>query len=134
MLTTEQLMKPRYKVIAYYPGCPFNVGNILMQAVDNGKLFWSKLETGEWGAQVNDIHLYPHLFQPLQWWQERDVKDMPEYVKHIQTGRVCRVADANEKYPSGFMIDYPMTECWIVYKDCIPCTEAEYQQYIKSKQ
>lgn len=70
-MTTEEnkiadLMKPRYKVIADYPGNNlYKVGSIIE-------------DTG-WG-----VELFPNIFKKLSWWEERDVKDMPEYVMFIK--------------------------------------------------
>ena len=68
-MTTEQLMQPRYEVIADYPNSIIPKGNI----VDDLLLFKIEFEK------------YPHLFRKLEWWEKRDVKDMPEYVKCIKT-------------------------------------------------
>lgn len=49
----NELLKPRYKVIADYPGSPFPVGFIMKDDCES----WSK---------------YPANFRKLEWWEERD--------------------------------------------------------------
>jgi hypothetical protein len=70
-MTTEELLAPRYKVIADYPDCNFDVGAIFR---DEDFYIGPK--------QVRHCFSdYPHLFKLLEWYEERDIKDMPEYVK-----------------------------------------------------
>jgi hypothetical protein len=74
-MTVEELLKPRYKVIADYPGNHYgNIGTILDR---------------DWAQYPNDdetqpaiwrISQYPHLFKKLKWWEERKLNDMPDYL------------------------------------------------------
>lgn len=76
MLSTEQLMKPRYKVIADWPGSRFRIGQILKQ--DFTTAFRNDNGIGNY-----NVDKYPNLFKELHWWEERDEKDMPEYIKFV---------------------------------------------------
>lgn len=71
-LTKEQLMAPRYKVIALWPfTCNYKIGYIIHESENlEGATFFK-----------TEVHKYPHLFKPLQWWEERLPEEMPEYVK-----------------------------------------------------
>ena len=73
-MTPEELMKPRYKVTADYPGSRFIIGQILkkVKTVSGKEFVPSMLQ------QPDD---FPHLFQPLKWWEDRKPEDMPEYLK-----------------------------------------------------
>lgn len=79
----KELLKPRYKVIAYYPECPYKVGEILTKWED-----WKYPDEEVYG-NVNDgvdereIIKSTVNFKLLQWWEERSEKDMPEYVRLI---------------------------------------------------
>jgi len=69
----EELLRPRFEVIADYPHSEYEVGEVLDRN-------WS------WdGDDVNgfnkSISQYPHLFKELEWWEKREEKDMPEYLK-----------------------------------------------------
>lgn len=72
-MTPEELMKPRYKTIADFPSNILPIGHITTlngtaTAVTSSVYFFEK---------------YRHLFQKLEWWEERKVEDMPVYVKTI---------------------------------------------------
>jgi len=127
----EELLKPRYKVVAEFPrmedfeGC--EVDNIIV-AEDN---MW--------------YENYPHLFKKLGWWEDRKREDMPMYLK--RTGMV----DDNDNplpdwylkvkkhfnYGNGewrdnsvhiFCID-PSERTYgtgLFYSEFEPCTEDEY--------
>jgi len=114
-MTVEELLKPRYKVIADYPYNPVEVG---------------ELECSDTEEQGKFLDQFPHLFKKLEWWEERKECDMPEYVKSTTLiGRAYKISDANEKYEYGFMIDYPMSEHHVLYKDTLPITKEEYEIY-----
>ena len=77
----EKLLQPRYKVIADYPRNKYyenvEVGEII-EAWHPNKILQDNI-TGFYGK-------YPHIFKELEWWEEREIKDMPMYLK--QTGMV----------------------------------------------
>ena len=74
MKTVEELLMPRWKVIADYPNSIFKVGQIMERS-----------GYGEFDI-INHCNCsrYPHIFKPIEWWEDRAVEDMPEYVKIIE--------------------------------------------------
>jgi hypothetical protein len=78
-MTVEELLIPRFKVIADYPTMDRNgnymVGDIL---TDNGKTAVLK-QNGD-AVFVCEWKKYPHLFKKLEWWEERNIEDMPKYI------------------------------------------------------
>jgi hypothetical protein len=102
-MTTEELLKPRYKVMADWPGRSddFKIGAIItLNKILDDELI-SKLlipsrdklkETPLYNAPCwiaeNEMsikgkgffQLYPNLFKKLEWWEERKPQEMPEYV------------------------------------------------------
>ena len=74
-LLPDALLAPRYKVIAEWPDMSedFEIGKIL-----NGQAVYATEH-----CKVR-MSAFPHLFKKLEWWEERKVEEMPEYVK--QTG------------------------------------------------
>jgi hypothetical protein len=77
-MTPEQLMNPgRYKVIAPYPGSIFKVGQIIQKHI---------YASGNWYIPnlLQDPDGFPSIFQPLPWYAERAIKDMPEFVKYSE--------------------------------------------------
>lgn len=126
MLSTEELLKPRYKVIADYPNSDYHTGEILDR---------------DWGFGFkHKISDYPHLFKRLFWWQEREENDMPEYVKIgdcmdeveyevIKVGGYCEYHFHEGDF---FGIKYKNGGGYIT-TDLLPATREEYEQYHQSK-
>lgn len=95
-METQELLKPRYKVIADYPQNNFPVGYIFPAY---------EVEVDKVGQQFIDIELkvmakYPHLFRPLQWWEERKPEEMPDWLKdaHGEVWRVREYTKSNVVY------------------------------------
>lgn len=136
----EALMRPRKKVIAPYPGSPFNDGNILYY--DDEKIeagFWySTSESGQ-RFYIQDPHLYPHLFKPLAWWEEREATEMPEYVK-AESGKIFlskwKIKEALKMVLYDAPNELQCEEYYVTPKVmCFfePATESEYTEYLKQK-
>jgi hypothetical protein len=114
IMDVQELLKPRYKVIAEWPGGDYLQGDIFIMGAD------------EDGTMLDKIHFvfehtckkYPHLFKPLQWWEERKESEMPEYVKlntnHPKTYQVKKLSEFD---------DYIILRFWL------PATKAEYLTY-----
>src|SRR5690242_8402110 len=121
----EDLMKPRYEVIAQYPASPFPDGTIL----PDGRQVIKEL-TKQMCAFYDK---YPHLFKRLKWWEKRKPEEMPEYVKYKHGNTIFKISDADEIYPEGFMFDKALTEHHIHYNQCLPATLLDYQKFINQK-
>lgn len=80
MLSVEELLKPRWKVIADYPNSPFFIGQVF--AIPN---FDRQFTKDYWAAEKNK---FPNIFEPLPWWKDRDVNEFPEYLKVYYKERV----------------------------------------------
>lgn len=61
-MTREQLMEGRYILENLWPGCQWGVGSVFP-------------------ANFENFSIYPYLFRMLEWWEERNRKEMPAYVK-----------------------------------------------------
>jgi hypothetical protein len=132
-MTPEELMKPRYKVIADYPLSRFIIGSIV-----EGQ----KGRFDEWFFEINgkelpfDITQYPHLFKKLEWWEERKLEEMPQYVKEFNSlykiGEVIKVAEWNmgDEEPNipCFRDETDNSFTWV--RGFHPATEEEYNAYI----
>lgn len=69
-MTAKQLLTPRYKVISAYPGMGrdgFKVGSVLEAGRVTDVMYYNE---------------YPHIFKPMKWWEERELKDMPKKVQY----------------------------------------------------
>lgn len=147
-MTPEELLKPRYKVINIWPGMhlePFGKDQIVV-------LQPHKEEDAEGFVYRPDKHkprnfmwqsffdLFPHLFQRLEWWQERKPEEMPVYVKSImqeysygvKVGAVIKVKEWVRICEAMYAIQSRREE---YHASCFaPATEADYHAYNKQKE
>lgn len=115
-MSNEDLLKPRYKVIADYPGNLQPIGHIY-------EIIFNDEEALKNWCDNKDY--YPHLFKKLEWWEEREEKDMPEYVK------------GGNEITKLNRVDFESSSEWIFYLDdshipysChawFPATKEEYE-------
>ena len=102
-MTREELMKPRFRVIADYPGLSYNVGDNIEVLTDDN-------------YAIIDMVEYPHLFKKLKWWESRRIEDMPKklifgddiidiidwdmerYIGTIKDGGYCNLKLYNDDY------------------------------------
>lgn len=129
-MTAEELLRPRYKVIADYPGNTFDVGTVL----------YKMNKTHGWLSPCNNINIgmhieaakkYPHLFEPIPWYADRKPEDMPEYVKGARSvKKLLQTECHSDKYPSLlFEGETIWAPAWMYQ----PATKEEYDSFINSK-
>lgn len=124
-MSTEELLKPRYKVIADYPNSTWGVGVVIeLHPTDNRHPFYGNL------------HNYPHLFKPLQWWEEREEKDMPVFVKSISTALRMKIGEVSKV--KAWTKDIGKTGVWLegkpfsrLIETLVPSTEQEYENWLQ---
>jgi hypothetical protein len=146
-MTKEELLAPRYKIIAPYPGMeaePFHLEQIITL---------TKNEINEWihipirhipGSYMREgfFESFPHLFKQLHWAEDRKIEDMPEYLHYVETD--ANVAVIFKATPGSFrkFMAYGFTtdhEGFVTGFDNIridlfvPATKEEYDEYIKRK-
>ena len=125
-------MKPRYLVIADYPNSIYKIGRILEQ--DDLQYF-----------NYDHFNKYPHIFRPLQWWEQRKPEEMPEFVKFtadymgFTKVEVYRLENWGDQLEKGF-IPFRKSEdkyglCAVppYFNQIEPATLSEYEAY-KSNQ
>ena len=131
----EQLLIPRYKIVADYPNRPMTmpVGHILTL---------DKYGAGKWWHEYTDdepIHIeegstkYPVVLKPLHWSEEREEKDMPGWVKIIATGQVFKSYGFGTLGRAFIKIKEDNYRSNIPVNNLTPTTEQEYNEYINSK-
>jgi len=125
-MSVEDLLKPRYKVIADYPGSDYHIGEILDRD-------WGWVGNDEVGFKHHISH-YPHLFKKLQWWEDRDEKDMPEYVKFTISSKTdyFKILKWNMKEKFGYINpEFNWQGCsltqWGPTYGYYPATKEEYE-------
>ncbi len=121
MLSIDELMITRFKVVANYPKSTYKIGAII-------HCFDVKL--------MNESYFktYPAIFQLLEWWMERKEGDMPEYVKQLNGESVYKVRthfDYEDSKGWGFVADHDGVNRY--YSKYFPATEADYLTYKQSK-
>lgn len=135
MLTKEELLRPRIKVIAPYPNMPYKLGEIVYR--DEGTLIGTyqydyKARTELFTPGCNLFDDYPHLFKRLEWWEEREESELPKYVNYNGAGIIKEV-----KIWYRFKAAYVNAHCTDGFSHSarviIPATEQEYLEYIKNK-
>lgn len=128
-MNTEQLLKVRYKVIADYPDSKFNEGDILVEqdekAFNQFTLYRNGKGIGFWNY---DFGKYPHLFKKLQWWEEREESDMPEYVKTDEA--VYKNYGRGHTLVHLKVVDKEFA-CDMYLEDLLPATKEEYENQIQ---
>jgi hypothetical protein len=81
----QELLKPRYKLIADYPDCREPMGTIFTLsnelAYDKYHVWHYKPYDVVFGTWNRSFDKYPHLFQSLEWWQERPIESIPNYIR-----------------------------------------------------
>ena len=129
-MTPEELLQPRWKVIADFPKSSYNIGQILIpfSIKDEGLQKWYIQDDYDYSwIRVED---YPAIFKKLEWWEERDVQDLPQYIKLNNSGDIYKVIEYNEYF---FIIEinknrtsshWPLSYLRIV----TPVTEEEYKK------
>lgn len=119
-MTPEELLKPRFLLTNDYPGNNREVGSISIE-----------IHTAEY------FRKYKANFRELEWWEERDIKDMPGYIRFYEPlpqgfkiGKVSKWEVGNQRCIVTSDVDSVRRELSIAD---LPATESEYNEYIKSK-
>lgn len=75
-MTAEELLKPRFEIIAGFPKLAYNIG-IILTPIKEGSNYYDCIEA-PFGEIIGFPEKYPHLFKKLNWWEHRKVEDMPK--------------------------------------------------------
>lgn len=146
-LSKEELLKPRYKVIARWPDMArdkFFEGQIIQLIQLAGEQACTRIGN----STLYDAWFdgFPHLFKKLEWWEERAESDMPGYISlnpENTTGgpEVFKVlaAKKDESGRLGINHTFPVDENnpfddFVDVKYFLPATEEEYNAYNSQKQ
>lgn len=134
----QELLKPRYKVIADYPEIErhnIRIGDVI--TISESAMYADKTQDGTPVVAI-DHEIFPAVFRRLEWWEERDVKDMPEYLKYnindknwygnVVFEKVDMFYGDNNEYVALVDRDEMMQYCTSWY---LPTTETEYLNQTK---
>lgn len=146
---SKDLMIPRYECIGDYPCCPFEVGEIIKFAEIYPYSGYSYFLGDQRVIAPEWCDKYPHLFCKLQWWEHRDISEMPEYVRLTDESikisnrhgwdyqifmKVKEWIMSNSEHPILAVIsDYEQTkgeQLRMIVDHFMPATEQEYTDFI----
>lgn len=83
-MTAEELMTPRFQVIAEFPRCLFAKGTILLRIKNaTNDVYHTNPNSPVGGINMKELLKYPHLFRKMQWWEGRKAEEMPKKVKSL---------------------------------------------------
>lgn len=125
-MSNEDLLKPRYKVIADYPGNNNNVGDII--TIETAKTKEAEQLVCGWYDK------YKANFKRLEWWEDRKIEEMPEFVKAgIELFKIIEWKSCSGD--AIYFDEVGQNQCCIMFymKGTLPATATEYEQYIKQK-
>ena len=130
-LTKEQLLQKRFKFILPFPGAHWRIGGIF-ELVGDDLYAVSGLPIKMLGCILEE---YPHIFQPLPWWSDRNVDDMPKYVKWLCGPHVKEIQIAKFDFETDTLYLNNCQSTLNMWIDSLePCDETEYNAYINQKQ
>lgn len=131
------LLQKRVKVIAWYPGCRFDVGTVLYLHDNVPHYGFGVYTMGETSKVFtwdcigrDDVEKATANFKPLKWWQYRDSKDLPEYMKYVGCEAIVTKCSLHQVLGVGFNNEHGV---WIEYDHVLPATREEYEAYLKTK-
>lgn len=85
MNTEIDLMAPRIKVIAPGPLMENKVGSLLKVMFDGEDYsFGIKTISTQHFFPIDEFKQWPYMFKILEWWEEREESQMPEYLKYYE--------------------------------------------------
>lgn len=130
----EKLLMPRYKVIADYPESIFKIGEILICIVDGEEGNQYTFGNSQYYENLSP-EIYTCVFKKLDWWEEREISEMPEYVKWKPSiGLSYKINKVIEwRDTSNPECRIPNHRGAIKASFFLPATLSDYQAYIKNK-
>lgn len=140
-MTIEELLKPRYKVIADYPFNPYPVGDVMDRNATMKNFLVA--ETGQYAhfIPISEMDKMPHLFKKLEWWEERKLEEMPEYLScqspdfRFKKGDLIKVDKWVESFGPTLRFYSCSTDKITLHPHLyLPATREEYEAYQKTKQ
>ncbi len=128
-MTNEELLKPRWKVIADFPGN----STFRIKDVEVGIPHWCGDGTFYISPHPFDAFCpdnYPAIFKKLGWWEERKVEDIPDYLKLISRGEIFKIL-RKEGGITGTVFTgtiFQESEVWTHLAFFLPSTKEEYEK------
>ena len=124
-------------VEAECPNSPFRVGDIIYKPhpedmLVNDKDLYTQIQV--FGRK--SISDFPHIFRPMHWSEGRTLDEMPKYLRRIRSGNeVVKVHEYRLIRGKRWVVPEWAKKVGYdsIVTDYLPATEAEYLEYLKSK-
>lgn len=129
-LSKEELLRRRFKVIADYPESGLRIGDILEDGQKEFEWWINNRDQSKWTFHPEK---YPAIFRKLEWWEEREESDMPEYLLMKHQSQKVKIATKHyvkATHSLGFVDEDGSTKSYVNY---LPATLEEYTQYLNSQ-
>lgn len=120
----ENLLKPRVKLIAPVPFIEDEVSTILVSNQQGIFLHPTHDEGSAYCIIWEDLEQYPHLFKRLEWYEERQESEMPQYIRIKNTHTISFVEEWDLKSDMGWICR--VARHWHHKDALLPATEQEY--------
>lgn len=122
----RKLLEYRFKVIADYPHSKWAVGQtVVLSTTKYGEPVYEWAEhDGMYSEGVLFFTEYPQIFRPMEWWEERAIEDLPDYVKYQKL-----IYKAKDKFLASVRCEaHPFDGKGLDadWGSCLPATEEEY--------
>lgn len=136
-MSVEELLKPRYEVIADYPNNIFFVGQlIILDCVKSGKpCFDFAAFDGMEFYHESFFNEFPNLFKKMNWWEKRTLDELMSilyvritvYTGYWVVGDIVKVTDykvdTKRKKLEGYILDSTQ---YSIPERCEPATLEEF--------
>jgi hypothetical protein len=122
MLSVENLMQERWKCIAGYP--KGRIAGTILERHEDDDYFNVGGKSDAYYVSPNYLNEFPHLFQKLEWYEERAIEDLPLYLK--SPFWVAKVKEWKEGNRIFIDVDYNEPSGTRTY---LPATETDYLNY-----
>jgi hypothetical protein len=134
-VSVEELLKPRYIIDNEWFDCPYPNGTILIPINNSNGFGPEDWEPGMYAFTKESLDIYPYLTRKLNWWQEREESDLPEYVKDKFSGELLKIEYNFSGYTPSDVHTWNETKPkhWDNLYDLEPSTESDYLSYINSQ-
>lgn len=127
----EELLKQRYKVISDYPEIErhnIKQGDII--TTESTAMYCDKIQDGTPVVSI-DHEIFPSIFKKLEWWEYRDVKEMPDYLKSNDRDEVYKIERWDMEINFGFVDGTSGCDLALFKPEYgyIPATKQDYLNY-----
>lgn len=137
-IEVEKLLQRRIKVLSPYPLSPYKVGDYveLSDSGNNARV----IESGDssFWMPTDEIIKMPLVFNVASWWEDREVSEMPTYLKSSETFPNPHYVKVNKHYGVFFEGEYHGKDVFKPYWEAqysyyFPATESDYQSYLTNQ-